>query len=91
MKERFEQMTLEQLEAIHEVMMYLYPSMYGFSNEGAMDIEVSSRAEYTREILDEVLTRKRAEYEQSDEYKAKKTEVDALYASLFQPWEEVAK
>ena len=91
MKERFEQMTLEQLEAIHEVMMYLYPSMYGFFNEGAMDIEVSSRAEYTREILDDVLTRKRAEYEQSGEYKAKKAEVDALYASMFQPWEEVAK
>lgn len=88
MKERFESMTLEQLEAINEVMMYLYPSMYGFSNEGAMDIEVSSRAEYTVEILDEVLSRKRAEYEQSDEYKAKKAESDALYASMFQPWKE---
>ena len=88
MKERFEKMTLDQLEAINEVMMHLYPSMYGFFNEGAMDIEVSSRAEYTREILDEVLSCKRAEYEQSDEYKAKKAEVDALYASLFQPWKE---
>lgn len=88
MKESFERMTLEQLEAINEVMMYLYPSMYGFFNEGAMDIEVSSRAEYTREILDDVLSRKRAEYEQSDECKAKREEVDALYASMFQPWKE---
>lgn len=88
MKERFEQMTLAQLEAVNEVMMYLYPSMYGFFNEGAMDIEVSSRAEYTREILNEVLARKRAEYEQSDECKAKRAEVDALYASMFQPWKE---
>lgn len=88
MKERFERMTLDQLEAINEVMMYLYPSAYGFFNEGAMDIEVSSRAEYTVEILDEVLTRKRAEYEQSHEYKAKKEEVNALYASMFQPWKE---
>ena len=85
MKERFEQMTLEQLEAINEVMMYLYPSMYGFFNEGAMDIEVPSHAEYMREILNDVLFRKRAEYEQSDEYKAKKAEAAALYASLFQP------
>ena len=88
MKERFEQMTLEQLEAINEVMMYLYPSMYGFFNEGAMDIEISSRAEYTREILDDVISRKRAEYEQSDEFKRKVAESDALYASLFQPWKE---
>ena len=88
MKERFERMTLDQLESINEVMMYLYPSMYGFFNEGAMDIEVSDRTEYTREVLDEVLIRKRAEYEQSDEYKAKKAEVDALYASMFQPWKE---
>ena len=87
LKEDFERMTLEQLEAINEIMMYLYPSMYGFFNEGAMDIEVSSRAEYTRETLDEVLARKRAEYEQSDECKAKRAEADALYASMFQPWE----
>ena len=88
MKERFESMTLEQLEAINEVMMYLYPSMYGFFNEGAMDIEVSGRAEYTVEILDEVLSRKRAEYEQSDEYTAHQEERDDLDASMFQPWEE---
>lgn len=71
MKDRFEKMSIEQLYAAREVLTYLYPPM-----ETACDL---------LDDLDEVLARKLTEYEQSDEYKAKKAETDALYASLVQP------
>lgn len=74
MKERFESMTLDQLDAIHEVLCYLYPPMDSIENETAYDLWND---------LEEVRLRKIAEYKQSDEYKAKKAESDALYASMF--------
>lgn len=74
MKERFESMTLDQLDAIHEVLCYLYPPMDSIENETAYDLWND---------LEEVRLRKISEYKQSDEYKAKKAESDALYASMF--------
>ena len=74
MKERLESMTLDQLDAIHEVLCYLYPPMDSIENETAYDLWND---------LEEVRLRKIAKYEQSDEYKAKKAESDALYASMF--------
>ena len=35
MKERFEEMTLDQLDAIHDVMCYLYPPMEGMDETAA--------------------------------------------------------
>lgn len=76
MKEQFETMTLDQLRACRDLMCYLYP---------AADAFPTVTAEQTWYDLDEVLTRKQAEYYESDECKQKRAEVDALYASLFQP------
>lgn len=79
MKERFEQMTLEQLDAIREVLCYLYPPMES--------IDIDTASELWNE-LEEVRLRKMAEYRESDEYKRKVAESDALYASMFRPWKE---
>lgn len=38
--------------------------------------------------LEAVRLRKMAEYHESDEFKRKVAESDALYASMFQPWKE---
>lgn len=77
MKERFEAMTLDQLRACRDLMRYLYPATDPFPD---------AISEEAWNDLDEVLLRKQAEYYESDEYKRKKAETDALYASLFQPW-----
>ena len=74
MKERFERMTLDQLDAIHEVLCYLYPPMESIQNEGVYHL-VSD--------LDEVRTRKRAEYLKSDEYKQACEEADANFMAVF--------
>ena len=73
MKERFEEMTLDQLVAIREVMCYLYPPMEG------MD-ETAARLWHD---LEDVRTQKFSEYQSSDEYKRKCAETDELYKSLF--------
>lgn len=79
MKERFEEMTIQQLDAIREVLCYLYPPTESIEDD---------TAQHLWDDLEEVLAGKRDEYEQSDEYKARKAESDALYASMFQPWKE---
>lgn len=79
MKERFERMTLDQLDAIREVLCYLYPPMESIDNDTAY---------YLWEDLEDVRLRKMAEYRESDEYKRKVAEANALYASMFQPRKE---
>ena len=79
MKERFEEMPIQQLDAIREVLCYLYPTAESIESDTASDLWDS---------LEETRLRKMAEYEQSDECKARKAESDALYASMFQPWKE---
>lgn len=79
MKERFDGMSLDQLDAIREVLCYLYPPTESIKDDTAQCLW---------DDLEEVLSHKRAEYEQNDECKAKKAESDALYASMFQPWKE---
>ena len=79
MKERFEEMTIQQLDAIREVLCYLYPPTDSIKDD---------TVQHLWDDLEEALAGKRAEYEQSDEYKARKAESDALYASMFQPWKE---
>ena len=79
MKERFEQMTLEQLDAIYEVMCFLYPPMEGVESDTASDLW---------DDLEAVRLRKMTEYHESDEFKRKVAESDALCASMFQPWKE---
>lgn len=78
MKERFEEMTLDQLDAIREVMCYLYPPMEG----------MDETASHLWHDLENVRLQKFTEYQASDEYKQKCTETDELYKSLFK---EVSK
>ena len=75
MKERFEEMTLDQLTAIREVMCYLYPPMESIQNETASQLW---------DDLEEVRFQKMAEYHESDEYKKKRQEADDLYRSMFE-------
>ena len=75
MKERFKQMTLDHLDAIREVLCYLYPPMEGIDDDTVSGLW---------DDLEEARMRKMAEHEQSD--KAKREETDALYASMFHPW-----
>ena len=74
MKERFEEMTLDQLDAIREVMCYLYPSMEGIQDETAARLWHD---------LEDVRGQKFAGYQASDEYKQKCSDTDGLYRSLF--------
>lgn len=73
MKERFENMTLDQLDAIREVMCYLYPP-----TESIMD--TCARQLWCE--LEEVRNQKWAKYLASDEYKKKCEEADNLYQSM---------
>lgn len=75
MKERFEEMTLDQLDAIREVMCYLYPPMESIQDETAYHLW---------DDLEDVRLRKMEEYHNSDEYKRKCAETDELYRSLFE-------
>ena len=75
MKERFEQMTLDQLDAIREVLCYLYPPMEGIDDDTVSGLW---------DDLEEARKRKMAEDEESDT--AEREDTDALYASMFQPW-----
>ncbi len=72
MKERFEEMTLDQLDAIRDVMRYLYPE--------AIEDDTAERLWHD---LENVRLKKIVEYQASDEYKQKCAETDALYNSLF--------
>ena len=74
MKERFEEMTLDQLDAIREVMCYLYPTMEGHQDDTAARLWHD---------LEDVRLEKFVEYQASDEYKQKCAETDELYKSLF--------
>lgn len=74
MKERFETMTLDQLDAVREVLCYLYPPM---------ETPCSLLDE-----LEEVRDRKLAEYQRSGSYQAMRAENSALYAALFQTRKE---
>lgn len=74
MKERFERMTLDQLDAIHEVMCYLYPPTESIRDDAAR---------YLWDELEEVRNQKTAEWLASDEYKQKCKEADDLYQSIF--------
>lgn len=73
MKERFEEMTLDQLDAIREVMCYLYPPMEG----------MDETAERLWHDLENVRLKKIVEYQASDEHKRKCAATDELYRSLF--------
>lgn len=75
MKECFEKMTLDQLDAIREVMCYLYPPMESIQDE---------TASHLWDDLEDVRLRKMAEYHASAEYKQKCAEADELYQSLFE-------
>ena len=77
MKERFERMTLDQLDAIREVLCYLYPPMESIENDIVSNLWND---------LEEAIIHKAAEYHESDEYKVKKAEAEASYAAMFQPW-----
>ena len=72
MKERFEEMTLDQLDAIRDVMCYLYPE--------AIEDDTAERLWHD---LEDVRLKKLVEYQASDEYKRKCAETDELYKSLF--------
>lgn len=74
MKERFEEMTLDQLDAIREVMCYLYPPMESVHND---------TASHLWDDLEDVRLHKMAEYHNSDEYRHKCEEADDLYRSMF--------
>ena len=74
MKERFEEMTLDQLDAIREVMCYLYPPTESIQDDTASRLW---------DDLEDVRLRKMAEYHASDEYKQKCAEADELYRSMF--------
>lgn len=74
MKERFENMSLAQLDAIREVMCYLYPPTESILDEAARHLW---------DELEEVRSRKTAEWLASDEYKQKCKETDDLYQSMF--------
>ena len=74
MKERFEEMTLDQLDAIREVMCYLYPTMEGPQDDAAARLWHD---------LEDVRLEKFVEYQAGDEYKRKCAETGDLYKSLF--------
>ena len=74
MKERFEEMTLDQLDAIREVMCYLHPPMESIQDDTAARLWHD---------LEDVRIQKFTEYQSSDEYKRKCAETDELYKSLF--------
>ena len=74
MKERFEHMTLDQLDAIREVMCYLYTPTESIRDEAA---------HHLWDELEEVRSQKTAEWLASDEYKQKCKETDDLYHSMF--------
>lgn len=74
MKERFEQMTLEQLDAIREVLCYLYPPMESIRDDAAAHLW---------DDLEEVRLRKSAEWVESDEYKRKCEAVQKEYEEFF--------
>ena len=74
MKERFENMTLDQLDAIREVMCYLYPPTESIRDEAASHLWND---------LEAVRSQKTAEWLSSDEYKQKCKETDDLYQSMF--------
>ena len=74
MKERFEQMTLDQLYAIRETMCYLYPPMEGIEDETANQLWYD---------LEDVLFRKLDEYYNSDEYRAKCARAQEDLKALF--------
>lgn len=74
MKKRFEEMTLDQLDAIREVMCYLYPPMESIQDE---------TANHLFHDLEDVRLRKMTEYNASEERRRKREESDALYRSLF--------
>lgn len=74
MKERFERMTLDQLDAIYEVLCYLYPPMEAPPNDTVA---------YLYADLKEVRLRKSAEWVESDEYKRKCEETQREYEIFF--------
>lgn len=74
MKDRFERMTLDQLDAIYEVLCYLYPPMEAPPNDTVA---------YLWNDLEEVRLRKSAEWEESDEYKRKCEETQREYEIFF--------
>lgn len=78
MKERLERMTIDQLDAIREVLCYLYPPMESTENDTASALW---------DALEDVRLRKMSEYRQSEEYKAKVAEVNDIYSTLFHPQE----
>ena len=74
MKERFERMTLDQLDAIYEVLCYLYPPIEAPPNDTVA---------YLYADLKEVRLRKSAEWVESDEYKRKCEETQREYEIFF--------
>lgn len=78
MNERLERMTIDQLDAIREVLCYLYPPMESTENDTASALW---------DALEDVRLRKMSEFGQSEEYKAKVAEVNDIYSTLFQPQE----
>lgn len=73
MKERFEEMTLDQLDAIHETLCYLFDPDHKMT---AGEAQLWSDLEYVR-------SQKFSKYLTSDEYKQKCKETDDLYQSMF--------
>ena len=66
------------VDAIREVLCYLYPPMESTENDTASALW---------DALEDVRLRKMSEYRQSEEYKAKVAEVNDIYSTLFQPQE----